>query len=244
MQHQTPPPPAAVRFYASASYPCSYLEGQTSRSLVATPHHLIDSSVYGFLLGRGFRRSGNYTYRPWCEHCNQCVPVRLSVASFQPNRSQRRALAYLQGMDVRLSPPSFDAQQFELYQRYQSSRHTGSSMDSDKVEQYEQLLLEGLVDTRLVTFSTTDPASGNTNTRMVSLIDVVSDGLSAVYTFFDPSDRNGLGSASIVWLVNYAKQLGLPYVYLGYWIKDSPKMAYKANFKPQQRLIEGVWRDV
>jgi arginyl-tRNA--protein-N-Asp/Glu arginylyltransferase len=242
MQHLFEPPAQVVRFYASANYPCSYLEGQTSRSLVATPHHLIDSSVYGMLLARGFRRSGNYTYRPLCEHCNQCVPVRLDVRAFEPNRSQRRARKLLDGMHISIKPAHFDAAHFDLYRRYQAHRHPGSSMDSDDAAQYEQLILEGNVNTQLLVFSSPHPENGTLQPVMVSLIDVVSEGLSAVYTFFDPHNPHGLGTASILWLVEHAQQLGLRYVYLGYWIKDSPKMAYKAKFLPQQRLIDGLWK--
>lgn len=230
-----------VRFYASANYPCSYLDGQTSRSLVATPHHLIDSSVYGLLLARGFRRSGNYIYRPLCEQCKQCVPVRLDLARFQPSRSQRRARKHLGEMQIVVTPAHFDSAHFDLYRRYQAHRHPGSSMDSADPAQYEQLVLEGTVNTQMVVFSSPHPQDGTLQPRMVSLIDMVSDGLSAVYTFFDPNDPRGLGTASIVWLAEYARQLGLSYLYLGYWIKDSPKMAYKANFVPQQRLLDGSW---
>ena len=229
-------PVRILQFYTTAEYPCSYLPDRSARSQVAAPTHLIDTAIYGDLVQKGFRRSGLFTYRPHCDHCDACVPVRIDAARFHPNRSQRRTWKRHQGSTARMTGLRWDDEHFALYQRYQSHRHPGAGMDDDMQSQYRQFLLTSRVDTRLAEFR--DPDG---QLLMVSVIDVLPDGLSAVYTFFEPDAAGSLGTWAILWQIEQCRQAGLPWLYLGYWIEESRKMTYKSAFKPQQLLRSGIW---
>jgi len=232
-----------IQFYVTAPYPCGYLPDQLAQSLIAAPQHLVNAYQYSGLIQQGFRRSGKFVYRPHCENCRACISVRLPIADFQASRSQKRAFKQHQSLEVSISRLNFEEAQFALYQAYQAARHQetedNTKEEKDPATQYRDFLVQSNVDSLSISFTLHDQL------KMVSIVDVVEDGVSAVYTFYDTADsKASFGTYSVLWLIEWCKQLGLPYLYLGYWIQDSQKMAYKRNFMPQEALMHGQWQRI
>ncbi len=230
-------PISALHFYLTEAYPCSYLPGLQARSQVATPGALIDTGLYSKLVKHGFRRSSHHIYRPRCEHCTACVQMRVICREFKASRSQRRAWTQHAGLVASLHPLQDRAEYYELYRRYQSARHPDGGMDNDDYESYRTFLLHSHIDTVLVEFR-----DGGV-LRMVSVIDLLEDGVSSVYTFYDPDlPRASLGVYNVLWQIELCRKYNLDYLYLGYWIRESRKMSYKSQYQPAQGLQDGRWQ--
>ncbi|MDX8380027.1 MAG: arginyltransferase [Gallionella sp.] len=230
-------PISALNFYLTQPYPCSYFPNRQARSQVATPRLLINTPLYSELVQHGFRRSSNHIYRPHCDHCSACVQMRVLAKQFSTNRSQRRAWRQHKQLNTTLHSLQDKPEYYALYQRYQRTRHPESGMDSDDHDTYKTFLLESHLDTLLVEFRDKNIL------RMISVIDLLSDGLSSVYTFYDPDiPRARFGVYNVLWQIELCRKLELEYVYLGYWIKDSRKMSYKTQYQPAQGLLAGHWQ--
>lgn len=228
-----------LQFYVTTPYKCGYLPKKLAQSLIASPQHLIDANIYNGLISQGFRRSGKFAYRPHCENCRACIAVRLVLGDFAPTRSQKRSYRQHANLTVEILPLHYNQAHFALYTQYQALRHQDESNTDlkDDEEQYRQFLCQSNVESLLIEFKDI-----HNSVKMVSVVDIVKDGVSAVYTFYDAlQTKASYGTHSIMWLADWAKSLNLPYLYLGYWIQDSEKMAYKQQFKPQQKLIDGEW---
>lgn len=230
----------ATTFYLSGLLPCPYLAGQMERKLFAKlGDDAADAgALNGMLTQAGFRRSHDVVYRPACPACRACVPVRVPVGQFTPSRSQRRCLRRNQDFNDHFAPPQPSAEHFALFQRYQAARHAESDMVAMPEAAFQAMVTEGSATLQLLTLR--DDAEA---LQGVLLADRLPDGFSAVYSFYNPDDlTRGLGTLLVLRLIAAARAQGLPYVYLGYWIAASPKMAYKALFQPQEKLTEQGWR--
>ena len=234
--------PTAPQFYVTAPQPCPYLDGQVERKLFTALQGENAAELNDKLSQQGFRRSQNVLYRPSCQDCAACLSARIDVSKFKPTRSQRRTLNKNKGLSRRAISPWATDEQFELFRRYLDSRHaTGGMADMDLFE-FAAMVEETPIRTRLIEYTETDPESGQDSLRAVGLTDVLADGLSMVYSFFEPSlQARSLGTFMILDHIEIAKSMNLPYVYLGYWVPGSEKMAYKAKFSGLEVFSGGAW---
>ncbi len=222
--------------YLSAPHDCPYLSGEVSVSLLLDPNQPVSDQVFSSAVLMGFRRSGDLVYRPHCSNCKACVSVRTPVADFRPNRNQRRTMVKNLDVEVTFIQPEFKENHFELFCRYQAWKHTGDSMDHADRERYQTSMIDSNVNTALVEFTIEDQLIA------VSVVDVIADGLSAVYTFFDPGQASrSLGTYAVLAMIEKARDTAMQYVYLGYWIKACQKMSYKQAFKPLQGYVDDEW---
>ena len=199
--------------------------------------------MYGDLVNAGFRRSGLFTYRPYCDHCKACIATRIPVEHFVPNRSQQRAHKQHANLETHVLHLSYTDEHYALYRLYQEQRHHDGEMNRDDQEQYTQFLLQSRVNSRLVEFRDGPQGAEPGRLRMVSIIDIVEAGISSVYTFYDTAvPKASYGTYSILWQIAQVRQLKRPYLYLGYYIQESQKMAYKSKFKAIEGLIDNLWQ--
>ncbi|GAB6040020.1 arginyltransferase [Endothiovibrio diazotrophicus] len=225
-----------IAFYLGQEHPCSYLEERVARSIFLDPERDPDRRLYSVLVDHGFRRSGRYVYRPNCGGCNACIPLRLPVARFQPSRRDRRTWKANRDLTVTAHEPAFSDERFDLYRRYQEARHRDGGMDDPRPEEFLRFLDAPWSPTRFHEFRL------GGRLLAVAVTDHLEQGLSAVYTFFDPDEANrGLGNLAVLWQIEEARRTGLPFLYLGYWIAESAKMAYKSRFRPAETFLDDAW---
>lgn len=225
-------------FFVLMETPCPYLPGRRERKLMTEMRPPDATAAYSSLSRAGFRRSHNYAYRPACRDCTACVPVRVRAAEFTPGRSLRRVQQANRKLHVENLAPKATKQQFALFSRYIHSRHGEGEMAGMNFADYKAMVENTWLDTTLSEFRDPD------GTMVAAcLTDWLEDGPSAVYSFFEPSlARNGLGNYMVLWLIEAAQGRNLPHVYLGYWIRDSVKMAYKSRFQPIEGLGPEGWK--
>ena len=224
-------------FYTTAPLPCPYVSGRTERKVVTELAGVLAESLHDRLSRGGFRRSHNIAYAPVCPSCSACVPIRIRAHDFCPNRTQRRIARLNADIQVQEMPPRATAEQFALFQTYQQARHGEGDMATMSFYDYRAMVEDTPIETSLVEFRLPDGTLAG-----ACLTDRLSDGLSAVYSFFDTSlQARSIGTYAVLWLVARAVELDLPNVYLGYWVEESRKMAYKAKFRPAEILRGGQW---
>ncbi len=223
-------------FYATPEHPCSYLDDRLATTMFVDPKAKIDDALYTRLSQLGFRRSGHHYYKPRCVGCNACIPVRVPVDKFQPSRSQKRTWKRNLDLNVIEKPATFNQEHFALYQRYINERHHDGDMYPPTLDQYESFLMEARDKTSFVEFRS------EKGLLSVAVMDRTLDGLSAIYTYFAPEEsQRALGVYGILWQIEAAKRLGLPYLYLGYWIRGCGKMSYKTKYRPIEVLLRDNW---
>lgn len=224
-----------VRLFLSTEHPCGYLPQRSARSLFVDPDYVLNPPRYESLLDQGFRRGGNHVYRPRCESCRACVPARIRVQDFEPNRTQRRCLRRNKDLNLHIRNTTTD-EHFTLYQRYLRARHDDGGMNPEDKSGFNNFLNCGWGATEFWEFRAGDQLMA------CAVVDRIPQGLSAVYTFFEPDESNrGLGIYAVLRQIERAQHWGLRHVYLGYWVPGSPKMDYKRNFRPLELLGTRGW---
>lgn len=225
-----------LKVYTTYPHSCSYLEEQEATTLFVDPRTPMTGPLYSQLSEMGFRRSGSHLYRPNCGSCKACVPARIPVERFVPRRSQKRAQRHNADIKVEEVNQIDTDEYFNLYCRYIEARHRDGDMYPPSREQFESFLSAEWGVTHFFRMSLQDQLIG------VAVADQLSDGLSAIYTFFEPElHSRSLGTYAVLWQIEAARQLGLDYLYLGYWIKECQKMAYKIQYRPLELYINGRW---
>ena len=226
-----------LKIFPTGMHPCSYLPGLIARNAVVDPDYQMTPKVYDYLIQNGFRRSGEQVYRPYCHTCEECITTRIPVAEFKSSRSQKRNWKFNSDLIVEVNTGDFRDEYLPLYQHYLESRH--ESQDHVGVEKF---LLADWCNIHFIEFYLINE-SNQKELIGIAVTDVVKSGLSAVYTFFDPeqSGQRGLGTYAIQWQIQYARKLGMDYVYPGFYIKDCRKMNYKIRFQPIEGLMKGKW---
>lgn len=225
-------------FYLTMPSPCPYLEGRLEQRVVAEMRERGDSHMFDQLSEAGFRRSQRWLYRPACPTCSACVSVRVPVAQFTWTRSWRKTWNRNSDLKVDILPPHFEAEHYELFHRYVNGRHGDGGMANMTEQDYREMVESSPANSAVVTFRDTDG-----KLIAVCLTDRMRHGMSGVYKFFDPlQERRSLGTFTILWHIQECANIGLTYFYLGYWIEQSRKMAYKVRFRPIEMLTAEGWQ--
>lgn len=227
-----------IQYYITPPHRCSYLEDRSARMVFIDPQQPVDQMSLSELSRQGFRRSGDFIYRPECHHCRQCLSARVPVALFSPNSSQKRAIKRNQDLRMEIRPTRQATQvHYRLYERYINQRHCDGDMYPPSREQFDKFLVESCANSFFIEFWLAD------RLMCAATCDELDDGISAVYTFFDPDEvSRSLGTFAILKQIEWVKQQGKPFVYLGYWVPEAPKMRYKMQYSPLEILLEGRWQ--
>jgi arginyl-tRNA--protein-N-Asp/Glu arginylyltransferase len=224
--------------YLSAPHDCPYISGEAATSLLLDPASPVSDQMFSVAIESGFRRSGKTVYRPHCAECQACKSVKIGVQNSRLNRSQKRTLKRNRDIHTQFVEPMFDEHHFQLYCRYQAWKHPGDSMDHGDRLKYEDSLIRSSVQSVFLEFHLEQKLVA------ISVVDVAAQGLSAVYTFFEPElAGRSLGRFAVLTLINKAREMGLNYVYLGYWINDCEKMSYKSEYRPLLMYDGSSWVD-
>jgi len=226
-----------LRFFQTSEHDCGYLPERQARNVFVDPNQEIDASAYNFLSAYGFRRSGSQVYKPHCVNCTACIPFRVITQEFVPNRSQRRCLRKNEDLSISLQSEIDTDEMYDLYERYIRARHSDGEMFPPSREQFTSFLSREWGITRYLCFR--EP---NGKLISVAVTDVLPNGFSAMYSFFDPSSpERSLGVFNVLYQIQWARESELEFLYLGYWIQGCQKMEYKRNFAPNQMLIDNQW---
>jgi leucyl-tRNA---protein transferase len=229
----------SIPLFLTQHHSCGYLEGELTQSVFLDSSYPITTSIYGQLMEKGFRRSGDEVYAPHCPYCAACIPARLPVAKFIPNRSQKRCINKNIDTKAIVKPAVFEQAHYNMYLRYQEIRHSDGSMVNASPDDYLNFLGSSWCDTRFVEFSIDNELAG------VAVVDQFEHAWSAVYTFFDPKFSSySLGVYAVLWQIQQAYLQQKEFLYLGFWIKACKKMAYKSDYRPIQLLIDNQWIQV
>lgn len=229
---------STIKFYSTHEHPCSYLEDRAATTVFVDPALELDAQVYSELSDLGFRRSGAHIYRPHCRQCQACIPVRLPVSSFAPSRSQKRCLKRNADLYTRETGSITTEEHYRLYQKYIEERHADGDMFPPSRDQYQEFLSAQWGVTRYLELR----LRSDDTLIAVAVCDKLERGLSAIYTFFDPAQAHrSLGVLAVLIQIQQAQSRGLPYVYLGYWIRQCQKMSYKTQYHPLEMFINNQW---
>ena len=232
--------PIAPQFYVTAPQPCPYLSGRMERKLFTSLQGDYAEQLNNSLSKQGFRRSQNVLYRPSCAECSACYSARIRVADFELSRSQKRTVRKNLGLKREATSPWATEEQYVLFRTYLDSRHADGGMADMDIFEFGAMIEETPIRSRIVEYATHE--ANEKTLRAVCLTDVLDDGLSMVYSFYDPAMADAsLGTYIILDHIKIAQEAGLPYIYLGYWVPGSTKMGYKANFSAVEVFSDGVW---
>lgn len=225
-----------VQFFLTPTHPCSYLTDESAQTLFFDPRKTITPNIYQRLTDQGFRRSGSHLYRPHCASCQACVPTRIPVSEFLPRRSQKRVQRQNSDLTLKVEEAAFSRRHYHLYERYISLRHADGDMYPASEDQFRSFLLSPWTNSVFLSLYEGE------RLLSVAVTDKQKNGLSAIYTFFEPEEKKrSLGVMSILSQIELARQWNLPYLYIGYWIKDCAKMAYKTDYRPAEVYLQGRW---
>lgn len=225
-----------IKLFSTHEHPCSYLPDKMATTVFVDPTLNIDRKVYGELSDFGFRRSGRHIYRPRCRQCQACIPVRIPAPEFQPSRAQKRCLNRNRDITLHWVDNIDSDEHYGLYERYICQRHADGDMHPPSREQYQDFLS--------AEFGTTEYIELRSGPKLMALAvcDRLERGLSAIYTFYEPSESSrSLGVLAVLKQIELCQQLGLPFLYLGYWIRDCQKMSYKTQYRPLQMFVQQTW---